>query len=259
MTPPCDLAGAGVLVTRPAMQSADLCRLIEAAGGRAVAFPTMEIRPAEDMELVRARLSEPWDLIVFISRNAVAGALALVPPGDPFHGARIAAVGRATADALTQAGHPPDLIPAQRFDSASLLALPELARVSGQRVLIVRGVGGLPLLGETLAERGANVAYAEVYRRAPPSVSTAGLIETWRREIGFVTVTSDEILTNLVDLVEPSARPWLFSLPLVVFSERGAGTAIGLGFRTVAVVREASDEAIVDALCRLLLARRVGR
>ena len=40
MPEPCDLAGRGVLVTRPKEQAAALCRLIEMAGGRPIPFPT---------------------------------------------------------------------------------------------------------------------------------------------------------------------------------------------------------------------------
>jgi uroporphyrinogen-III synthase len=36
-------------------------------------------------------------------------------------------VGRATAAALEAAGRAPDLVPAERFDSETLLALPQLS------------------------------------------------------------------------------------------------------------------------------------
>jgi uroporphyrinogen-III synthase len=47
VTSPCDLAGRGVLVTRPRAQAAGLCQSDWlAAGGRAIAFPTIEIEAA---------------------------------------------------------------------------------------------------------------------------------------------------------------------------------------------------------------------
>ena len=39
------LAGVGVLVTRPAEQAGDLIAAIEAAGGRSIVFPVIEIAP----------------------------------------------------------------------------------------------------------------------------------------------------------------------------------------------------------------------
>ncbi|MCG6943614.1 MAG: uroporphyrinogen-III synthase [Thiohalocapsa sp.] len=252
----CHLAGRGVLVTRPAAQADGLCRLVEAAGGRPVRFPTVDIRPPTDPAAAAARLVEPWDCIVFISRNAVEGALALA--GDALHAspARLAAVGRATAAAMKRAGMAPSLVPDAGFDSEALLAMPALTAIAGQRVLIVRGEGGRALLGNTLAGRGADVAYAEVYRRAAPSVDPAEQLPSWQQTLGFVTATSDEVLHNLLALVPAAEQPWLKDLPLAVLSARNAETARGLGFTRVAVAPQPGDDGMLAALCAL--ARETG-
>jgi uroporphyrinogen-III synthase len=243
-----DLAGAGVLVTRPAGQAQALCRLIESAGGRARAVPTIEILPVEDPEPARALLAADWDLLIFTSRNAVELALALGFTGDWPRAARLAAVGRATAAALSTAGRAPDLVPSERYDSESLLALPALAQPAGQRVLIVRGEGGRALLGEVLAERGAEVRFAEVYRRMRPAFDARELIAHWGAEVDLAIATSDEVLLNLIELLGAPGRDALLATPLVVISERTAQTARDLGFRSVRVAERAEDAAIVAAL-----------
>jgi uroporphyrinogen-III synthase len=58
MAAPCDLGGRGVLVTRPAAQADGLCRLIEAAKGRAIRLPTIEIAPAADPREAAALLAQ---------------------------------------------------------------------------------------------------------------------------------------------------------------------------------------------------------
>lgn len=249
MNSPRPLSGVGVLVTRPAAQAEGLCHLIEAAGGRAIRFPAIEIQPAGDAQALRGRLAEPWDLLVFVSRNAVEHAQALFPGGRLPHGPRLAAVGRATAEALSRAGRPAGLVPAGRFDSESLLALPELADVRGWRVLILRGEGGRALLGETLAVRGAEVAYAEVYRRVLPSLPVEGLRARWRAEVAVAMATSDEVLQNLVRLLGSAGRSLLLATPLVVVSERTKTLAHELGFARVRVAERADDEAILAACC----------
>jgi uroporphyrinogen-III synthase len=221
------------------------------AGGRAICFPTIVIQPARTPARARDLLAGPWDLMIFVSQNAAECALPLLPGGRLPAAPRLAAIGQSTAQALTSAGRAPDLVPGQRFDSESLLTLPELADLTGQRVLIVRGEGGRPLLGETLVQRGAELAYAEVYRRALPEGDAAQLVSRWRREVHLVTVTSDEILLNLCELVGEQGRELLIATPLVVVSERTAQTAALLGFAHVEVADNTADEAIVAGLCRI--------
>jgi len=256
----CQLGGHGVLVTRPRLQSEHLCRLIASAGGQPIAFPTIEIRPVELSDSARAQLDGPWDLILFVSRNAVEFGVAQLEEalassrGDTHP--MVAAVGRATAGALTSLGMGPDLVPDSGFDSEALLALPALTDVGGRRILIVRGIGGRAVLGDTLAQRGAQVAFAEVYQRVRPHIDLSGELKVWKRSLGFITATSDEVLNNLCSMVGPNHLPWLHRIPLAVMSERGGVTAMTLGFRTVAVASDTSDEGILDALCRLAMNRR---
>jgi len=245
-----DLAGRGVLVTRPAGQAEPLCRLIEAAGGRAIRFPTIAIAPTHDPR-AKALLGEPWDLMYFVSPNAVEQALALVGTGT-WPGVKwVAAVGRGTARALAAAGRAPDLVPNGRYESEALLEMPELSDMRGRRVLIVRGVGGRELFARTLSERGAEVYYAEVDRRVRPEVDPTPVLARWRHEVHLVTVTSDEILLNLVALLGEAGRAPLLETPLVVIAERTAQTARDLGFQTIRVAERADDESILQALIAL--------
>lgn len=247
----CDLGGSGVLVTRPAAQAEGLCRRIVAAGGRPLRFPTVDIQPPADPGAAAAQLAAPWDIIIFISRNAVEQALALAGDALRAQQAGLAAVGRATAAAMRAAGLSPSLVPGTGFDSEALLALPALAQVAGRRVLIVRGEGGRALLGATLAERGATLGYAEVYRRGLPAVDAGAAVARWRGVLGYLTATSDEVLHNLLALVPGPEHAWLKAVPLAVLSARNADTARELGFARVAVAPEAGDDGMLAALCAL--------
>lgn len=256
MAIPCDLRGCGVLVTRPAGQAETLCDLIQSAGGRPIPFPTLEIVPVAEPDRARRLLLQSWDLLVFVSRNAVELALDLVrdiPQAGTWPEARmLAAVGGSTAALLEAAGRAPNLVPTERFDSETLLALPGLADMAGQRVLIVRGEGGRAHLGEVLRERGAEVHYAEVYRRVCPQVDPRGLIRRWHSEVQALTATSDEVLLNLQRILGPEGLPLAVATPLVVISQRTAETARGIGYRTVRVAQRAEDRAILETLCSLV-------
>jgi uroporphyrinogen-III synthase len=252
---PCQLAGLGVLVTRPAHQARSLCRRIEHCGGRPIVFPAMDIRPPADPGPAAGLLRQAWDLVIYTSANAVQLARELAPL--PPRAALVAAVGRATAAALRDAGSPPSLVP-QTADSEGLLALPELAQVDGRRVLIVRGEGGRPLLGDSLRRRGALVGFAEVYRRALPGADAAPLLARWPREVQAVTATSAEVLENLWQLVGPQGQGLMRATPLILISERMEPLAARLGIRRFLRADGAGDYALLAALCTLLESHRDG-
>jgi uroporphyrinogen-III synthase len=247
------LSGVGVLVTRPSQQADELCSLIKAAGGTAVRFPVLEIGEPEDMESLNRILDrlESYDLAIFISANAVSRALNLIRSKREFpRQLRTAAIGRASARELRRFGLDVDICPSQRFNSEELLAMEPMQQVAGQRIVIFRGEGGRELLADTLTRRGAQVDYAEVYRRMKASPDTADLLRRWGRgEIHVVVATSNEALSHLYELVGKLGRAWLRKTPLVVISDRMLQLARELGFEgEIMVAREPSDQALVTAI-----------
>jgi len=236
-------------VTRAAHQAAGLCRLIEEQGGRALRFPALEILPAADPQTARRLLGEARGLVVFVSPNAVEFARGMLPAGGLPAPVQVAAVGEATARALVRAGYQADLLPSRGFDSEGLLALPELQAVRGREVLIVRGEGGRALLGDLLRQRGARVAYAEVYRRGRPLQDPAALLARWERDVDLVTVTSNAVLHNLLAMLGSAGGARLRRTPLLVISERMRRQARALGFQQILLAEGASDQAIVQAIC----------
>lgn len=247
------LAGVRVLITRPTAQAQHLTELIEQAGGEPVRFPALEIvAPRNETVLARVLAGiADFDLAIFISPNAVAHGLAhLKAHGGLPPRLAVAAIGRGTAKALTEAGIANVIQPAEGSDSESLLALPQLDDVAGMRIVIFRGEGGRELLGDTLRARGAEVVYAECYRRMRPTTDAAPLnARITAGGLDIVTVTSVETLQNLHDMLDTPARARLCRLPIVVVGSRQAEACRALGWtREPVVARDASDEAILAAL-----------
>ncbi len=239
------LSGLGVLVTRPAHQAGELVAAIEAAGGRAIRFPTIEIVPRNDADVERdaADLGEP-DIVIFVSANAVRFGLGYAGS------ASVAAVGPATAAAIEAAGRDVDIRPAEGFDSEHLLAEAALEDVGGKTVLIVRGNSGRELIADTLRGRGAIVEYLAVYERRAPAADTGEIERAWQAgDIGAVTVMSVETLLNLVALLPDSSRESLGQTLLVTPAARVIKEALDLlpGIPTALAKSPAADD-IVDAI-----------
>lgn len=248
----CNLKGIGVLVTRAVHQAGPLCELILAQGGHPISFPAIEICDPLDPGPAQALLSQldSFDIAIFISPNAVTHGLALLPEHALPLGLKIGAVGKGTAHALEDAGLSVDIVPQGRFDSEALLASPELQHVRGRRIIIFRGEGGRPLLGDTLRQRGAEVAYAEVYRRILPETDSKEMLTLWSTEVKIVTATSNDILNNLAAMLGAQGIEKLQHTPLVVISERMRQRAQALGCKQIILARRADDRSLLQALCR---------
>jgi uroporphyrinogen-III synthase len=240
------LIGLGVLVTRPAGQAQTLYAEIERLGGTAHKFPTIAIEP------LAAAAAAPCDLVVFASVNAVEHGKQLVAPNPAM---KVAAIGKATASALEQAGFKVDYVPEAGFTSEALLAHPELTLREGMRVLIVRGEGGRELLMNTFAERGLIVETRQVYRRVRPAIEPHAR-DTLEREwsegnVDIVTLTSVATLENLYAMLSERGRELLAKTPVLVVSKRIAAAARDHGLQGEIVSAPAPDDAsIVGTLAK---------
>ena len=243
------LRGCGVVVTRPTAQADGLCRAIASLGGRPIRFPAMEIQALESPE-DRQRLAgtAAYDLLIYVSANAVRFG---PPPAAP---QSLLVIGNATRRALEEQGLAVAEHPKPPYDSDALLDLPRLQQVRGQRILIVRGLGGRERLAQELRRRGAVVEYAQVYRRALPDGNEAELAAAWTRGgVHVVTVTSVEILENLMRMLSPVCRALLTTTPLVAAGGRVLQKARSLDFALpVTLAADPGDRAMAEAAVRAL-------
>jgi len=246
------LRGRYIAVTRPQDQAVKLSTLIEAAGGEVIPFPLISIAPLDDDGAFQAQLEKlpacQW--AIFISTNAVQyGLPALLKRfGHVPENLRFAAIGPATAAELKKFGIDDTLTPNDRFDSESLLALPEMHNVASNNIMIFRGIGGREVLAETLRQRGAQVTFAECYRRTNPQ-SDLRLLNTYRQQnkLDAIVVTSSEAMRHLLQMAADC--DWLTEVALCVNHERVAELPKEKGLR-VAAAGASGDEAMLDCLIR---------
>ena len=245
------LQGQVILNTRPAHQQAELSALLQQRGASVLSFPVIAIEAA-------APPSSPidpgsYDILLFVSRNAVDGAFELFEPADLAEAAQFGVIGTATGAALRDRIGDPGarLIRSEPFNSEALLAAAALQQVAGKRILILRGQQGRNLLGDELSARGARVDYCEVYRRALPACGPGGFNRLV--EDGFPTLvilTSNEGMFNLFELVDAAAAARLRLIPWLLISERMRESALKLGHNaSIVIARSASDSGIVETVC----------
>ena len=248
------LFGQTIAVTRPRKQAEALCALIAEAGGTPLFAPLLEISPPSDQHSLRAarEMLGAAELAIFISPNAVDYGVADLPDvGDWRPGLAVAAIGPGTEQALRQRGAREVILPEGRFDSESLLAMPQLLadRVAGKQILIFRGEGGRALLAETLAARGAHVVCAQCYRRSPPQSGYGGLVDACLRgELAALTLSSSEGLRHFWQTLDQQQRQCFSAIPVFVPHARIADVAHSLGMRQI-VLTGPADVGMIAGLC----------
>jgi uroporphyrinogen-III synthase len=246
----CDLRSAGVLVTRPAQQAGGLAGRIRDMGGNPLLLPGIDIIECDDGGALSRDL-ETTDIIVFVSPNAarIGGGRILAAGGFPAP-VLVACIGRGTERELGRLGLSGVIVPPSGNDSEALAACAPLADINGKSVLIVRGQGGRERLAALLTARGAQVRYAECYRRERPAAPAQSFEAWWRaHKPAAWTATSAEIVDNLFSMAGKAGRPLLCESPLFVPHARIASRAFSHAVATIFVTAP-GDGGIAAGLAR---------
>lgn len=247
------LRGCAILVTRPARQAASLAALLRAQGAEPIVAPSIELIDGDPapIQAVIARLrGGGYDDVIFTSVNGVerfAAQLRRVGgDGRSFAGARIAAIGPATAAALERLGLRADLVPGTYTSDALLGAL--LAQpLAGRRVLLPRAAQGAPALSAGLRGAGAVVDDAALYdvRAAPVDPTAAERLRNGG--IDIVSFTAPSTVHGLIEQVGADA------LARVEVASIGPATSAAAAAAGLTVHIEAAAhtmQGLVDAIVR---------
>lgn len=204
------LAGKRIVVTRPRHQAAALSEPLRRHGAHVVEAPAIRIEPPEDrrpLDGALRRLSS-FDWIVFTSVNGVDAffdrldALGVELPES----AAFAAIGPATAEALTGRGRTARVVPDRFVAEEVFRALAENEPVLGRRFLLPRADIAREALPRLLREAGAEVEVVAAYRTVPEAETARSAAESVARgEVDAVTFTSASTARSFFAGVEPGA------------------------------------------------------
>lgn len=206
-----------VWVTRSQPGADRLAQALRSCGYQVTVAPVIDVEPTN-----APRPHGRFQQVIFLSEHAVRLAAGIEFCG----GARVSAVGGATARALEERGVSAE-VPANS-SSEGLLLLFSDEKVTGCRVLIVAGEGGRKVLRDTLLARGARVCEYLCYRRLANPVPDESL-----RSVDAILIASQDGFRHV-------ARLWFDSggsaeISVIAASGRIAGLAAELGFKNVQI------------------------
>lgn len=243
-----------IWATRPAPQNGEWQQALKVLGLPVVEVPLLAIEPVQAPEEIQAIKDvilnfDQYQKVFFVSHNAVRETFAWLHrywPQLPV-GVEYIAVGSKTAEAVL-AEQVPVVSGVHTMDSDEMLRLPLLQNVAGQKILICRGRGGLPLMGKALRERGATVHYCELYYRRMPAeavTQAAPLVSQCGNDV--IPVFSGETLHNLVKVLDALGVAER-GMTLVVPGSRVRQEAEQLGFTRVITAQNAATTTMLAAV-----------
>jgi uroporphyrinogen-III synthase/uroporphyrinogen III methyltransferase/synthase len=261
------LTGKRILVTRAVRQAGKLSDALRELGATPVEVPVIEIQPAEDFAPLEKAIRQlnSYDWLIFTSANAVSIlAFNASLHGFSIHnspGPKIAAIGRATAEAVERAHLKVDLVP-EDYVAESLVdaflkrhevsghdfsraksaakkegALAPEGNLAGQRILIARAAIARDVIPDALRAEGAIVDVVDAYRNVMPAAAPANLRAALEQGIDAATFTSSSSVTHLAEAAKAAG---------IAFPFAGVA-AISIGPVTSQTLREYNWEPAAEA------------
>jgi len=236
------LQGKRVLLARPEEPADRLAAELRHLGAEVLYQPVIRLSPPDDRQavdvVIRRRHEFHW--VIFTSANGVRFFFERVqqlgeatPAGFP----PTAAIGPGTAAALGRFRLKAELMPEQYRAEALAEAIIRQhgGRLSGKRILLVRGNRGRPVLAELLRAAGAVVEQVVAYLTGDVETADAEIHKLLSAgEIAWIAVTSSAIAHSLARLFGEELR----KSKLAAISPITGETLRRLGFDVAAEAEE---------------------
>jgi uroporphyrinogen III methyltransferase/synthase len=241
------LFGKKILVTRTRAQASKLTRQLENLGADVIEFPTIKIVPPSDnFKNLDAAISniKNFEWLIFTSANGVEKFFERLKnfklDARALSNAKIAVIGSATAEKLSDFGIIADLIPAEFRAEGLIDALKD--SVSGKNILIARAESAREILPTELEKFGANVTVAAAYKTVS---AVENVSEINFDEIDVATFTSSSTVENFVAAAGIDA---LKKMKTAAIGTVTAETLKNFGVTADIIAKEFTIAGLVDAI-----------
>jgi uroporphyrinogen III methyltransferase/synthase len=250
------LFGRHIVVTRARAQAGELSAELKKLGAEVLEFPTIEIHPPEDFGPLDAAIRDldSFAWLIFTSVNGVEAFMARLAHHEldlravP-RGAKIAAIGSATAQRIREIGLRVDVVP-REFRAEALIEEVTGDSLAGRRILIPRARAAREILPEKLREAGAEVVVAPAYESVPSSGGKDELAKgLGAGQVDCVTFTASSTVENFIRAFGAKAATRLLAGTRVAcIGPITADTARKHGIRVDVEAREYTISGLIEAV-----------
>ena len=209
------LYGKTVVVTRAREQASDFRLLLEEKGAQCLEFPTIEVVPPVNWDLVDQAIDhiDHYDWLIFTSINGVRFFFQRLREKGrdvrALHRARIAAIGPKTAAGLEERGLLLDLIPSEYRAEAVIDGL-GAEEVRGKSFLLPRAARAREILPEKIKEMGGQIDVVPVYETIRPTGKSEEVRDLLKKGVvSCITFTSSSTVENFAGMFPEDDLPSL--------------------------------------------------
>jgi uroporphyrinogen III methyltransferase/synthase len=252
------LSGKRIVVTRTRAQAGVLTEQLRILGADVIELATIRIEPPTDLrgfaELVQDAHSYDW--IVFTSPNGVNAFFdlfyKLYDDAREIGGARIAAIGPATAQRINDFHLKVDLQPEEFVAESLVREFQKKGGVENLRILIARAEKARDLLPRELSALGAIVDEGFAYRTVPETRDDIGARRRLLEEgADLITFTSSSTVENFLAL----GLPWPAKMEVASIGPITSKTARERGLEVAIEARRHDIPGLVDAIRKFFSAK----
>jgi uroporphyrinogen III methyltransferase / synthase len=252
------LSGKRIVVTRTRKQASMLSNRLRELGAEVLELSTIRIEHPTDLrefaELVQD--AHIYDWIVFTSANGVEAFFdiffKLYKDAREIGGARIAAIGPATAQRVKDFHLHVDLQPADFVAEAVVKEFQKQGSIENLRILLVRAEQARDVLPKELSALGAIVDQAFAYRTVP---ETRDITDARKRLLSegadLITFTSSSTVENFLAL----GLPWPKGMQIASIGPITSKTVSDHGLKVDIEARQHDIDGLVEAIRRFFSAK----
>lgn len=254
------LFGRRILVTRSRTQSGDMARKIYELGGEAVEFPVIRTVPPRNQEAFDQAMRQlsDFDWVVFTSVNGVDFFFQRINQLKldirRMVGAKIAAIGPKTAEALERKGIRVDLQPPEYRAESLVKVLKPLVR-PGEHILLPRANIARKLLATELEDCGCYVTDVDAYDTLPALEGVEEVIQMLERGyLHILTFTSSSTVRYFMEVLlkaQPNWKPLLQNVQVACIGPITADTATNWGLHVDVIAKSYTIDGLLEALLQL--------
>jgi uroporphyrinogen III methyltransferase/synthase len=255
------LSGKRIVVTRTRTQAGVLSEELRALGADVIELPTIRIEPPTDLRAFAELVQEAhaYDWIVFTSPNGVTAFFdlfyKLYHDAREIGGARIAAIGAATAQRIKEFRLHVDLQPEEFVAEALVREFRKEGGVENLRILLARAEKARDLLPKELSALGAIVDEGFAYRTVPETRDETGARRRLLEEgADLITFTSSSTVENFLAL----GLPWPARMQVASIGPVTSKTARDRGLEVAVEARRHDIPGLVEAVRKFFLGKSEG-